>query len=79
VTQPLPPYQPVSCELHSRLELAILRRLPVDLLWLEDGKQQQQLREPVDLVTSQGEEYLCLADGGTIRLDQIISFKHPDS
>lgn len=80
------PYQPVSCDLHSRLELAILRRQTLTLRWQEseagtadpptDGIHSATLRL-LDIYTRDGAEWLEVEplDGGTVfrlRLDQLL-------
>ncbi len=72
-----PPYQPVSCALHSEYELAIMRRTPIDLRWVDQHNQHQNQRLlPIDLTTRQGEEFLIVRTQSgqeiTIRLDKIL-------
>ncbi|BBF64808.1 transcriptional antiterminator, Rof [Acidithiobacillus sp. 'AMD consortium'] len=55
-------YEPISCELHSALELAAMRRRPARL-HMVDGSWQDGII--LDVWTAQGREWLCLrrADG----------------
>ncbi len=72
------PYTPVSCELHSTLELAIIQRRDLILQWKNSqGERLKQHVHPVDIITSNRQEYLIVNEAGRqhieIRLDQIIS------
>ncbi len=52
-------YQPVSCQIHSEYELAILRRTRLQLEWRhEAGKTIRQTVLPVDILTKNGAEFL---------------------
>ena len=69
-------YKPVSCELHSRLELYALRQRPVQLQWRNAaGRIIEQPATILDLITRRGEEFVVarLASGAQeeIRLDRI--------
>ncbi len=58
------PYRPVSCDLHSRLELAILRRRTLHLEWRTEadapmgGITQSGSGVAVDIYTRDGAEWL---------------------
>ncbi|MBT7307137.1 MAG: transcriptional antiterminator, Rof [Gammaproteobacteria bacterium] len=69
-------YTPVSCALHSELELAILRKSPRLLKWvLESGEVREETITPVDLITRIEGEFLLFNTAQQerleIRLDQI--------
>jgi Rho-binding antiterminator len=70
------PYQPVSCDLHSRLELAILRRQTLRLEWQTEQGSQGGAGVAVDIYTRDGAEWLevDLPSGERLRLrlDQIV-------
>ena len=73
------PYAPVSCELHSELELAIMRRQPLQIDWLDaEHHQQSSLLIPQDIVIRDHCEYLRATDMQRstfdIRLDSITQF-----
>jgi len=72
------PYRPISCALHSELELAIMHACWLELDWRENGQRRSARLRPRDLQTREGSEYLILEDdSGTrmrIRLDHVISF-----
>ena len=69
-------YQPISCELHSQYELAIMHKNKLALTWLDDGKSISDTNiTPVDVKTKNKAEYLIAKTSGQneliIRLDQI--------
>lgn len=68
-------YVPISCDLHSEYELAILRRQRLRLVWADGNVLHDEVVLPLDLKTARHEEYLiCHAKDDTlreIRLDHI--------
>lgn len=68
-------YVPISCDLHSEYELAILRRQRLRLVWANGNVLHDEVMLPLDLKTAHHEEYLiCRTKDDTmheIRLDQI--------
>lgn len=75
-------YHPISCALHSRYELAVLRRERLRLRWLgEDGAERQAELLPTDVQTRAGAEYLQARDAAgaevCIRLDWILAAETP--
>jgi transcriptional antiterminator Rof (Rho-off) len=69
-------YQPVSCELHTRLELAIMQRRRLSLEWLEDGVRRCEEVLPVDIYTRAAAEWLefvCAEVRQRVCLDQIVT------
>lgn len=71
-------YRPVSCALHSELELAIMHGRWLELRWKENGRRRTARLRPRDLQTRDGSEFLIVEDGRgnrlRIRLDHIESF-----
>jgi len=69
------PYRPISCDVYSELELAILRRRPLQVVWHEANVSYTRTLVPVDLETKGGVEFLhyrCSSgEAGRIRLDYI--------
>lgn len=74
-------YQPIDCDFHSELELAIMHKKMLKISWklLGDGNEITELSQtikPIDLVSRSHEEFLILEDEkghrGEIRLDHII-------
>lgn len=63
-------YQPVSCDLHSRLELAILRRRALHLAWPSAEGAREGQGVAVDIYTRDGAEWLevDLVTGERVRL-----------
>ena len=75
------PYQPISCELHSEYEFAIMHKKSLNLTWRKD---EEVLTEtniiPVDVQTKNNAEYLVVKKSEddnvfSIRLDYIIEMK----
>lgn len=68
-------YQPIACMQHERLELAVLRRLPLQIM-LRDERALHGLA--LDVYTQSGAEWLKFRSAAgveeLIRLDQIASF-----
>jgi transcriptional antiterminator Rof (Rho-off) len=68
-------YRPISCASYDQLEIAILHRRRLRLVWNEDNVIYDQVVTPLNLRTAQGQEFLTLrlADGDTrdVRLDHI--------
>lgn len=64
------PYQPVSCDLHSRLELAVMRRRSLRLEWQTEDGLRVDTGVPVDIYTRDGAEWLevDLVTGEHLRL-----------
>jgi len=73
-------YQPVSCDLHSQYELAIMHKNKLCLSWLEDGEVVTETNiTPVDVQTKNKAEYLIAKTAEQeplcLRLDHIIKMK----
>lgn len=71
-------YNPVSCEFHSELEIAILQRRLLDITWHDaDNTLQTAILNPSDLITEQHAEFLLATtvhnEDVKIRLDRIDS------
>lgn len=67
-------YQPINCEFHDVLESVAVRRTPALIDYRDDAGVSASIRSPiVDVYASGGSEYLRLATGSTIRLDQLIA------
>ena len=70
-------YQPISCELYSEYELAIMHGQKVKLVWHEQGQSRIATVMPLDLVTRDHQEFLIAEDHQReplqIRLDFIRS------
>lgn len=72
-------YQPISCAQHERLEFSVLRKIPLQLEYLQGPEKIRQIVMPLDVATRSGAEWLKFGVRGTdeiveIRLDCIISF-----
>lgn len=71
------PYQPISCDLHSQYELAIMHKNKLSLSWLEDGEVVTGTGiTPVDVQTKNKAEYLIAKTAEQqdlcLRLDHIV-------
>jgi Rho-binding antiterminator len=72
-------YQPIPCADHERLEFAVLRRRPLNLVWQRESGDEPCAERvlPVDVETREGAEWLTLErkDGTRerVRLDCIRS------
>lgn len=64
-------YTPVDCGLHSEYELAIVQEKELRVSWRSpDGLSHVEILRPLDLVTSQHEEFMIAEtrDGQQLRL-----------
>jgi len=70
-------YQPISCELYSEYELAIIHRQSIKLVWQTARQIHMATVIPEDLVTKDHQEFLLARDHQgqalRIRLDHIRS------
>ncbi len=69
-------YTPISCDLHSQYELAIMHKNTLLLQWQdESGQQHEEKLTPLDVITRNSAEYLKVLDRegkeNLIRLDRI--------
>ena len=75
------PYQPISCDLHSQYELAIMHKNKLCLTWRKEGEVVTEMDIiPVDVQTKNKAEYLVAKiseqnDLIFIRLDYIIEMR----
>lgn len=74
------PYKPISCDLHSQYELAIMHKSRLGLTWFEEGKLVTKTDiTPVDVQTKNKAEYLIAhtasEDTFSIRLDRITQMR----
>ncbi|MBS4096716.1 MAG: transcriptional antiterminator, Rof [Sulfuricella sp.] len=72
-------YQPIPCIQHERLEFSILRRLHLELEYLENGVRKIEVVSPLDVNTREAGEWLKFGRRNgkvvEIRLDTILAFK----
>lgn len=68
-------YRPVSCDVYSELEIAILHRQPLHVVWHAENVSFTRTLLPIDLQTQAGQEFLHYrfptGEVGRIRLDRI--------
>lgn len=68
-----PPYRPISCAFHDRLEALATRGKPVLIVFRHWNGQSEQITSLIKTwETRAGEEYLILESGPNLRLDQLI-------
>lgn len=66
-------YKPIDCGYHDRLEAAASKRQRVSLVFLSPSGEAKNTTATIETIeTSQGEEYLQLNTGESIRLDRIV-------
>lgn len=73
-------YQPISCELHSQYELAIMRKDKLQLSWLSASQIVSKTNiTPLDVLTKNKAEYLIAVNSDNknlcIRLDHITEMR----
>ena len=69
-----PPYQPINCAFHDSLLAKATQKEQVRIhYFLEEGKETMVQDVIVDVYTQNGEEFLTLSSGETIRLDYLIA------
>ncbi len=64
-------YLPIDCGLHDELQLRVLRKRPVDVVYDHGDGSQRVSSVLVDVYSRDGAEYLRLEDGTDIRLDHL--------
>lgn len=73
-------YQPISCELHSQYELAIMHQNKLQLSWLSEGQLVTETDiSPIDVQTKNKAEYLIAVTADNknlcLRLDHITEMR----
>ena len=73
-------YQPISCDRHSQLELAIMHRQHLQIEFLQAGERLNLTIKPLDIIArkDKGEYLIAENESGQtieIRLDKLIRFK----
>ena len=73
------PYQPVSCQLHSELELSIMHNKTIQIQIKSESGILTRTITPVDIISRSGNGEFLLAEDNNrnkleIRLDQILYF-----
>ena len=68
-------YQPIDCGMYDHLEIAIMRRSTVELVYFagEDREPTTVSTPLTDTRTENKEEFVRLANGEWVRLDRIVS------
>lgn len=69
-----PVYHPIACGYYDVLEIAAMHREVVDLVYGDFEGQQHKIQGFIENIWAKdGEEFLRMRDGFTLRLDQLIS------
>lgn len=82
INKPDTPYQPISCELHSEYELAIMHKNTLCLTWRKDGEVVTETNViPVDVQIKNKAEYFVVKTSEenkifSIRLDYIREMRN---
>ena len=66
------PYTPIQCDLVDELHIRAMRSRDVTLRFAENGVTTERGGVITDVFTKDGAEFLTLADGLKIRLDDLI-------
>lgn len=72
-------YVPVSCDMHSELELTIMHGQQIQCHWQDAFEEKRATISPVDIITRNSEEFLSARVFDQlieIRLDRIFSYKN---
>ncbi len=71
-------YQPIACILHERLEFSVLRKMHLELQYVDQTGNCQERVLPLDVVTREHAEWLIFkkenGEVAEIRLDFIVAF-----
>lgn len=67
-------YNPISCEFFDQLEVAIQRKIPSSIVYLENEEEQSIKGVVQTLTVIKGKEFLVLTSKQKIRLDLVITF-----
>ncbi|MDH3206316.1 MAG: hypothetical protein OEO79_06880 [Gemmatimonadota bacterium] len=68
------PYEPIACALHDQLEAAATRRKVVTIEHRGSLGEVVRIEDRIeDLLSRDGAEYMILAKGIEVRLDQVVS------
>lgn len=67
-------YNPISCDFFDQLQVAIQRKIPSSIVYLENEKTQSVKGLVQKLIVIEGKEFLVLTTQQKIRLDLVITF-----
>jgi len=67
-------YNPISCEFFDQLEVAIQRKIPSTIVYLEGDKIKSDKGLVQKLEVIEGKEFLVLTTQQKIRLELVITF-----
>lgn len=64
-------YKPVSCSLHDELELAIMRKTQIEIVYIDNDEEITIEATPIDIYSREGAEFIVFDDGLELRLDKV--------
>jgi Rho-binding antiterminator len=64
-------YKPVSCSLYDELELAIMRKTQIEIVYMEEDEEITVEATPIDIYSREGAEFIVFDDGLELRLDKV--------
>ena len=64
-------YTPIHCSDYDQLEALATTRRHVEVVWNEGGEERTERSRITNLYAKDGEEYLELESGTTVRLDRL--------
>lgn len=67
-------YNPISCEFFDQLNVAIQRKIPSTIEYIEDEEKKSVKGLVQTLEVIEGKEFLVLISGQKIRLELVITF-----
>ena len=66
-------YVPIACAMHDRLESWAVRRVPVEVVWIDDGTTRRQTAVVADVRARDGADWVVLSTGETLRADRLVT------
>ena len=73
VPGPPPPYVPVACGFHDRLEHHAVRGVPVEVVWREADAERRAVTTVADVAARDGADWVRLGTGDEVRADRLVS------
>ena len=67
-------YNPISCEFFDQLQVAIQRKIPSTVVYLENDQKQTVKGLVLKLEVIEGKEFMVLSTKQKIRLELVITF-----
>jgi Rho-binding antiterminator len=72
-------YKPIDCNLYDELILLIMRKQNIQILFQnESGAEEEMDTVLKDIYSKEGEEFILLENGNTLRLDKLLKIDGKD-